>query len=157
MLIGVRLCENWKHQTDDISMRILSIDYGKKRTGIAVTDPLQIIANGLATVSTSDLFDYLKTYIVQEEVERIVIGKPMQPNGQPSENLARVEQFVNRWKKAMPQIPIEYYDERFTSVLAHQAILDSGIGKKARQNKALVDEISATIILQSYMESRRRL
>lgn len=138
-------------------MRILSIDYGKKRTGLAVTDPLQIIANGLATVSTSELFDYLKKYTSQEQVERIVIGRPTQPNGQPSENLARVEQFVNRWRKAMPEIPIEYYDERFTSVLAHQAILDSGIGKKARrENKGLVDEISATIILQDWMRANGR-
>lgn len=138
-------------------MRILSIDYGKKRTGLAVTDPLQIIANGLAIVSTSELFDYLKKYTSQEQVERIVIGRPTQPNGQPSENLVRVEQFVNRWRKAMPQIPIEYYDERFTSVLAHQAILDSGIGKKARrENKGLVDEISATIILQDWMRANGR-
>ena len=138
-------------------MRILSIDYGKKRTGLAVTDPLQIIANGLATVSTSELFDYLKKYTSQEQVERIVIGRPTQPNGQPSENLLRVEQFVNRWRKAMPEIPIEYYDERFTSVLAHQAILDSGIGKKARrENKGLVDEISATIILQDWMRANGR-
>lgn len=138
-------------------MRILSIDYGKKRTGLAVTDPLQIIANGLATVSTSELFDYLKKYTSQEQVERIVIGRPTQPNGQPSENLVRVEQFVNRWRKAMPEIPIEYYDERFTSVLAHQAILDSGIGKKARRdNKGLVDEISATIILQDWMRANGR-
>lgn len=138
-------------------MRILSIDYGKKRTGLAVTDPLQIIANGLATVSTSELFDYIKKYTSQEQVERIVIGRPTQPNGQPSENLVRVEQFVNRWRKAMPEIPIEYYDERFTSVLAHQAILDSGIGKKARrENKGLVDEISATIILQDWMRANGR-
>lgn len=138
-------------------MRILSIDYGKKRTGLAVTDPLQIIANGLATVSTSELFDYLKKYTSQEQVERIVIGRPTQPNGQPSENLVRVERFVNRWRKAMPEIPIEYYDERFTSVLAHQAILDSGIGKKARrENKGLVDEISATIILQDWMRANGR-
>ena len=138
-------------------MRILSIDYGKKRTGLAVTVPLQIIANGLATVSTSELFDYLKKYTSQEQVERIVIGRPTQPNGQPSENLVRVEQFVNRWRKAMPEIPIEYYDERFTSVLAHQAILDSGIGKKARrENKGLVDEISATIILQDWMRANGR-
>lgn len=138
-------------------MRILSIDYGKKRTGLAVTDPLQIIANGLATVSTSELFDYLKKYTSQEQVERIVIGRPTQPNGQPSENLVRVEQFVNRWRKAMPEIPIEYYDERFTSVLAHQAILDSGIGKKARREyKGLVDEISATIILQDWMRANGR-
>ena len=103
--------------------RILSIDYGKKRTGLAVTDPLQIIASGLATVSTSELFDYLKQYVAKEQVERIVIGEPKQPNGQPSENLQRVQQFVNRWRKAMPDIPIEYYDERFTSVLAHQAMI----------------------------------
>jgi len=135
--------------------RILSIDYGKKRTGLAVTDPLQIIAGGLATVATSELYDYLVKYVAREEVERIVIGEPRQPNGQPSENLPRVQQFVNRWRKAMPQIPIEYYDERFTSVLAHQAMIDGGLGKKARQNKALVDEISATIILQDYMRSRK--
>lgn len=133
--------------------RILSIDYGKKRTGLAVTDPLQIIAGGLATVATSELFDYLQAYIAREEVERIVIGEPRQPNGQPSENLQRVQQFVNRWRKAVPQIPIEYYDERFTSVLAHQAMLEGGLRKKARQDKALVDEISATIILQDYMRS----
>ena len=135
--------------------RILSIDYGKKRTGLAVTDPLQIIAKGLATVSTSTLFDWLKDYTGREEVERIVIGEPRQTNGQPSENLARVQQFVNRWRKAVPQIPIEYFDERFTSVLAHQAMLDGGLKKKDRQNKALVDEISATIILEDYLRSRR--
>lgn len=135
-------------------MRILSIDYGKKRTGIAVTDPLQIVAGGLVTVATHTLFDFLKDYVSREQVERIVIGKPMQPNGQPSENFQRVEQFVKRWRKAMPEIPIEYYDERFTSVLAHQAMIDGGLRKKARQDKALVDEISATIILQDYMRSR---
>ena len=135
--------------------RILSIDYGKKRTGLAVTDPLQLIAGGLATVSTSELFDWLKDYIAREGVERIVIGEPRQPNGQPSENLARVQQFVNRWRRAVPDIPIEYYDERFTSVLAHQATLDGGLRKKARQDKALVDEISATIILEDYMRSRK--
>jgi len=135
--------------------RILSIDYGKKRTGLAVTDPLQLIAGGLATVSTSELFDYLCRYVERETVERLVIGEPRQPNGQPSENLARVQQFVNRWRKAMPQIPIEYYDERFTSVLAHQAMLEGGLRRKARQDKALVDEISATIILQDYMRSRK--
>jgi putative Holliday junction resolvase len=135
--------------------RILSIDYGKKRTGIAVTDPLQIIAGGLATVSTSELFDWLKAYLSKEQVERIIIGEPRQPNGQPSENLARVQQFVNRWRKAVPDVPIEFFDERFTSVLAHQAMLDGGLKKKARQDKALVDEISATIILQDYMRSKK--
>ena len=102
--------------------RILSIDYGKKRTGLAVTDPLQIIAGGLATVATSELFDYLQAYIAREQVEMIVIGEPRQPNGEPSENLARVQQFVNRWRKAVPQVPIQFYDERFTSVLAHPCL-----------------------------------
>lgn len=121
-----------------------------------MTDPLQIIANGLATVSTSQLFDFLNDYIAREQVERIVIGKPVQPNGEPSENLARVEQFVNRWRKAHPELPIEYYDERFTSVLAHRALKDSGVGKKTRrENKGLVDEISATIILQDWMGSKK--
>lgn len=135
--------------------RILSIDYGKKRTGLAVTDPLQLIAGGLATVATSDLYDYLCQYVAREPVERIVIGEPRQPNGQPSENLARVQQFVNRWRKQMPQIPIDYYDERFTSVLAHRAMIDGGLKKKTRQDKALVDEISATIILEDYLRSRK--
>ena len=135
--------------------RILSIDYGRKRTGLAVTDPLQIIAGGLATVATAELFDWLSAYIERENVERIVIGEPRQPNGEPSENLARVQQFVNRWRKATPPIPIEYFDERFTSVLAHQAMLAGGLKKKDRQNKALVDEISATIILEDYMRSRK--
>jgi putative Holliday junction resolvase len=136
--------------------RILSIDYGKKRTGLAVTDPQQMIASGLATVSTSELFDYLKKYVAVEKVECIVIGEPRQPNGQPSENLQRVQQFVNRWRKAMPDVPIDYFDERFTSVLAHQAMLDGGLKKKARQDKGLVDEISATIILQDYMRWRQK-
>ncbi len=135
--------------------RILSVDYGKKRTGLAVTDPLQLIAGGLATVSTSELFDYLKHYVASEPVERIVIGEPRQTNGQPSENFSRVQQFVNRWRKAMPDIPIECYDERFTSVIAHQTMIDCGLSKKARQNKGLVDEISATIILQDYMRSKK--
>ena len=143
--------------------RILSIDYGKKRTGIAVTDPLQIIANGLATVSTSELLSYLKDYLSREQVEKIIIGRPMQTNGQPSENqtngqpsenLQRVEQFVNRWKKEMPDVPVEYVDERFTSVLAHQAMIDGGLRKKARQDKALVDKISATIILEDYLRNK---
>ena len=136
--------------------RILSIDYGKKRTGLAVTDPAQIIAGGLVTVATSELFSFLTDYIKKEPVERIVIGEPKQPDGRPSGNMARVVQFVNRWRKAYPEIPIEFYDERFTSVLAHRAMIDGGLHKKARQNKALVDEISATIILQSYLESVRR-
>ena len=135
--------------------RIISIDYGKKRTGLAVTDPLQLIAGGLATVATSERFDFLQQYVAREPVERMVVGEPRQPNGQPSENLQRVQQFVNRWRKAMPQIPIEYYDERFTSVIAHRAMIDGGLKKKARQDKALVDEISATIILEDYLRSKK--
>ncbi|MBR3612572.1 MAG: Holliday junction resolvase RuvX [Bacteroidaceae bacterium] len=135
--------------------RILAIDYGKKRTGLAVTDELQLIANGLTTVATVELEKYILDYVKREPVERIVVGLPKQMNNQPSENMGRITPFVNRLRKLLPTIPVEYYDERFTSVLAHQAILASGIGKMARRDKALVDEISATIILQSYMESRR--
>lgn len=135
--------------------RILAIDYGKKRTGLAVTDPLRIIANGLATIPTSDIFDYLTQYVAKESVDQLVIGKPIQPNGQPSENLARVENFVNRWRKLHPKMPIDYYDERFTSVIAHQAMIAGGVKKKTRrEDKGLVDEISATIILQDYMRSK---
>jgi len=136
--------------------RILSIDYGKKRTGIAVTDPLQIIANGLATVSTSELMAFITDYVGREDVELIVVGEPYQPNGKPSENLQRVRQFVAQLKKALPDMPVEMYDERFTSVLAHQALIEGGAKKKTRQDKALIDEISATIILQSYMERRHQ-
>lgn len=131
--------------------RILAIDYGQKRTGIAVSDPLKIIAGGLTTVETSTLFDFLADYMSKEQVEKIVVGKPMQTNGEESENMKRITPFVNRLKKLYPNLPIEYFDERFTSVLAHKAMIDSGIGKKARQDKALVDKISATIILEEYM------
>ncbi len=135
--------------------RILAIDYGKKRTGIAATDPSQIIANGLTTVPTHELVDFLKAYVSKEGVERLVIGLPTQPNGQPSENAQRVRAFAARLAKVLPEIPIDFHDERFTSVMAHRAMIDGGLGKKRRQDKALVDEISATIILQSYMEQRR--
>ena len=136
--------------------RILSIDYGRKRTGIAVTDPLQIIAGGLATVATSQLLDWLRAYMEKEKVELVVVGEPWQTNGKPSENLPRVRAFVRSLNKAFPELPVVYYDERFTSVLAHQAMIDGGLKRKARQDKALVDEISATIILQSYLESIRK-
>ena len=135
--------------------RILAIDYGKKRTGIAVTDILQIIANGLTTVPTQDLMDFLLKYVEKEPVERIIVGHPKQMNNQDSENMKRIIPFVNQLKKKLSQIPIELVDERFTSVLAHQAMLDGGLRKKARQDKALVYEISATIILQSYLESKK--
>lgn len=135
--------------------RILAIDYGKARTGLAVTDPLQLIANGLTTVETPGLEAFIVEYLKKEEVERIVIGHPVQNSGEDSENMRRITPFVNRLRKILPDIPVEFVDERFTSVLAHRAMIDGGLKKKARQNKALVDEISATIILQSYMESKR--
>ena len=133
--------------------RILAIDYGQKRTGIAVTDTMQMIANGLTTIETKDLEKFVIDYMAKEDVSTIVIGKPTQMNGENSENMKRIEPFFNRLKKLFPNKEITYYDERFTSVLAHQTILQSGISKKARQNKALVDKISATIILEDYMQS----
>ncbi len=135
--------------------RLLAIDYGKKRTGIAVTDTLKMIANGLATVETKDLEKFIVDYLAKEEVATIVVGKPTQMNGEDSENMKRIEPFFNRLKKLFPDKEVVYYDERFTSVLAHQAMLQSGIGKKARQNKGLVDKISATIILEDYLQSKR--
>ena len=136
--------------------RLLAIDYGKKRTGIAVSDEMQIIAGGLTTVATVDLVDFILDYVKHEPVERIVVGLPKQMNNEPSENMRRVEPFVNRLRKLLPDIPVDYHDERFTSVLAQRTIIEAGIKKMARRNKELVDEVSATIILQSYMESRRR-
>ena len=134
--------------------RILAIDYGKKRTGIAVTDTLQMIANGLATIETKELEKFLTDYVAREDVATIVVGKPTQMNGEDSENMKRIEPFFNRMKRLFPDKEIVYYDERFTSVLAHQAMLQSGIGKKARQDKALVDKISATIILEDYLQRK---
>ena len=135
--------------------RILAIDYGRKRTGIAVSDPLQIIASGLTTVPTHQLMDFLLNYIKREQVECIIIGHPKQLNNEDSENMKNIVPFINRLKKILPDMPVQLVDERFTSVLAHQTMLAGGLKKKDRQNKALVDEISATIILQSYLESRR--
>ena len=134
--------------------RLLSIDYGKKRTGIAVSDPLQIIANGLTTVETSKLMSFLLDYL-KEEVETIIVGFPKQMNGEPSENMNRIELFVKQLKKNFPEKNIEYSDERFSSKLAHRAMIDGGLKKQDRRNKELVDEISATIILQGYMETKR--
>lgn len=135
--------------------RILSIDYGRKRTGIAVTDPLQIIAQGLTTIATAELAGFLKDYVARETVDRFIVGRPMQPNGQPSENLKRVEDFAKSLQRLYPNIPLTWWDERYTSVMAHQTMREAGLGKMKRRDKALVDEISATIILQSYMESRQ--
>ena len=135
--------------------RVLSIDYGVRRTGLAVTDPLQLIAGGLTTLETPRLMAFLQDYVRREPVERFVVGLPKQTNGRDSDNLPRVRSFVGQLKKMFPDVPVEMWDERYTSVMAHRTMLESGIGRMARRNKALVDEISATIILQGWMEARR--
>ena len=133
--------------------RIIAIDYGTKRTGLAVTDPLRIIAGALETVETKQLEKYLADYFSKNDVDVIVLGKPSQMNGQPSETMRYIEPLAGRLRHAYPDKRVVMYDERFTSVMAHRTILESGIGKMARRDKALVDRISATIILQSYMDS----
>ena len=133
--------------------RIIAIDYGTKRTGLAVTDPLRIIAGALATVETKQLEKWLADYFSKNDVDIIVLGKPTQMSGAPSETMRFIEPLAGRLRHAYPDKQVVLYDERFTSVLAHRTMLESGIGKMARQDKALVDRISATIILQSYMES----
>ncbi len=135
--------------------RILAIDYGRKRCGIAVTDPLKIIANGLETVATHQLMDFLKGYVSREDVELIIIGEPTQLNGQPSESMRYITPFVNRLKKEMPEMPIEMVDERFTSTLAHQAMIDGGMKKSDRRDKGRVDTIAASIILNDYLQSKQ--
>lgn len=132
--------------------RILAIDYGGKRVGIAVTDPAQIIASGLTTVHSQDVIKFLEDYCAKEEVSTIVVGEPKQLNNEPSQSAEMVNNFVMHLKRKFPSQSIERMDERFTSKLAVQTMVDSGLKKKSRQNKELVDEISATIILQSYME-----
>jgi putative Holliday junction resolvase len=134
--------------------RIMGIDYGRKRTGIAVTDPLQIIAGNLATVPTHTLLQYIKDYMVHEQVERIVVGHPTQLNGEPSESMRYITPFVQRLRKELPDTPIVMYDERFTSTIAHQAMIDGGMKKSDRRDKARVDAIAATIILNDYLQSR---
>ena len=132
--------------------RILAIDYGQKRVGLAVTDTLHITANGLDTVLAHEVLDYLQKYTEKEPVEKFVIGLPTQMNGQESESMKYIRPFVVGLQRKFPTIEIIYVDERFTSVLAHKAMLEGGLKKKDRQNKGLVDKISATIILQSYLE-----
>lgn len=133
--------------------RILAIDYGTRRTGIAVSDPLRIIAGGLETVDTKELERWLARYFADNDVSTIVLGKPTQMNGTPSETWRFVEPLAARLRRAYPDKEVVFYDERFTSVMAHRTMLESGIGKMARRNRALVDKISATIILQGYMDS----
>ena len=134
--------------------RVLAIDYGKKRTGIAVTDELQLIASGLTTVNTNDIFIFLKQYFENENVETIVIGEPKQMNNTPSESEELIQKFINTLERQFPKLTIERVDERFTSKIAFQSMIDAGLSKKQRRNKELVDEISATLILQNYLYSK---
>ena len=133
--------------------RILGIDYGRKRTGVAVTDPLKIIAGNLATVPTHQVLQFIKDYVARETVERIVVGQPLQLNGQPSESMKYITPFVQRLTKELPDMQVVMYDERFTSAIAHQAMLDGGMKKSDRQDKNRVDAIAATIILNDYLQS----
>jgi len=135
--------------------RIMAIDYGRKRTGLAVTDTLQFIANGLATVPSGEAVSYLIDYTAKECVDLFIVGYPKQLNNEPSENMKYVEAFVKNLNKALPDIPVKYYDERFTSVMAHKAMIDGGLKKKKRQDKKTVDKISAVLILQDYLESKK--
>ncbi len=134
--------------------QILAIDYGKVRTGLAVTDDMQIIASGLTTVPTKELLDYLKTYTSKENVELFLVGEPKQMNNEASESEVLIAPFISQLRTFFPQIPIKRVDERFTSKMAMQTMISSGLKKKQRQNKALIDEISATIILQSYLYNK---
>jgi putative Holliday junction resolvase len=134
--------------------RVLAIDFGKKRTGIAVTDELQIIASGLTTVNTSELIPFLKEYVTKEKVELFLVGKPKQMNNSDSESEALIVPFLKKLLKQIPEIPMQRVDERFTSKMAFQTMIDGGLNKNQRRNKALVDEISATIILQSYLYNK---
>ena len=134
--------------------RILGIDYGRKRSGVAVTDPMQIVAGNLATVPTHTLLQFIKDYMARETVDRIVIGQPTQLTGEPSESMRYITPFVNRLRKELPDMPIVLYDERFTSTIAHQAMIDGGMKKSDRRDKARVDAIAATIILNDYLQSK---
>lgn len=133
--------------------RILAIDYGKKRVGIAVTDEMQMIANGLTTVAAHDVIDFLKEYVAKEQVELFVVGEPKQMDNTESESARYIKPFMNRLKKVFPDMPVARMDERFTSKMAFQAMIDGGMKKKQRRDKAMVDKVSATIILQSYLET----
>lgn len=134
--------------------RLLSIDFGRKRCGIAVTDTLRIVATGLTTVPTAQLIDFVKRYIVAEPVDRIIVGLPTTLRGEPSDSMRYLTPVINRLRKEIAPMPIEFYDERFTSTLAHRAMLDGGMKKMDRRNRAIVDEISATILLNDYLQSK---
>jgi len=136
-------------------MRILAIDYGIKRTGIAVTDEMQLIAFGLTTIPSETAIAFLKDYFSKEKVERVIIGEPKQMDGTPSQSADIINAFVVKFKQIFPEIPVYRVDERFTSKMAFQTMIDSGLKKKQRQNKALIDEIAATIMLQDYLQYKK--
>jgi len=135
--------------------RLLAIDYGTKRTGIAITDEMQFIASGLTTVNTNELLSFLKNYISEENVELVIIGEPKQKDGSHSGVEEEIKKFIQIFSEAIPEMKIDRMDERFTSKMAFQTMIDSGLKKKQRQNKALIDEISATIILQDYLYNKK--
>lgn len=134
--------------------RLLSIDFGRKRCGIAVTDPLRIVANGLTTVTTANLIDFIKNYISSEQVDRIIVGHPTTLRGEPSESMRYLTPVINRLKKEIAPLEVTFFDERFTSAIAHRAMIDGGMKKMDRRDKAIVDEISATILLNDFLQSR---
>lgn len=135
--------------------RLLAIDYGRKRCGIAVTDPLRIVATGLTTVATAGLNDFVKKYVGQEQVDAIIVGLPRTVQGEESESMRYIRPGIQRLRQALPGVKVEFFDERFTSVLAHRSMLDSGMKKMQRRDKAVVDEIAATIILNDYLQSKQ--
>lgn len=136
-------------------MQLLAIDYGKKRTGIAVTDDMQIIASGLTTVETEKLIPFLTNYFSSHKVEKVIIGEPKQMDGTASESFDAIEKFMQKFTNEFPTIPLEKIDERFTSKMAFQTMIDSGLKKKQRQKKGLIDEIAATILLQDYLNYKK--
>jgi len=162
-LIGVKqsMCQSFPFQNIAIFAtklktvgRILAIDYGRKRVGIAVTDPMQMIATRLTTVASQEIWNFLKDYFSKENVEKVIIGYPMQMNNQPSEAVKYINPFLRKFQKDYPEMPLEQVDERFTSKMAFQTMIDAGLKKKDRQNKETIDAVSATIILQSYLERK---
>lgn len=158
MVQNLDICSKSKYlnfEKKKIMPRVLAIDYGKKRTGIAITDEMQIIASGLTTIPSETAIAFLKDYFAKEKVERVLIGEPKQMDYTPSESTEIIEAFVEKFKKSFPDLPIERVDERFTSKMAFQTMIDSGLRKKQRQNKALIDEISATIMLQDYLSKKK--
>lgn len=155
MYVGLKNAKLLTRNNDNMP-RVLAIDYGQKRTGIAVTDEMQIIASGLTTVDTPLLLNFLNDYFIKEKVEKVLIGEPKQMNNEPSQSTPLINAFVEKFKTQFPDMELERVDERFTSKMAFQTMIDSGLKKKQRQNKSLIDEISATILLQDYLSRKNK-